>query len=143
MDQAGRSVGIKFSFGGRIGSTREAHRLIYLCQTSGVSSGVRDALVEGIFEAYHEKELDISERLVLKRIAVDAGIDDEMADTWLESDQSGTIVDEEAARNRNVTTAGVPYFIVQDSHHVDGAQDLQEFVEAFIKVRESEFGNSP
>lgn len=140
MNQAGRSVGINFSFGGKIGSTRNAHRLIHLCQTRGISPRVRDALVGGIFEAYHEKELDISERSVLRRIAVDSGLDEEMTDVWLQSDLDGTAVDEEAARSRQVTRAGVPYFVIQDTYHVDGAQDLQEFVEAFIKVRESESG---
>lgn len=134
-------MGINFRFGGKIGSTRNAHRLIHLCQTNEVSSEVRDALVEGIFEAYHEKELDISEGSVLRQIAVDAGIDEEMVDTWLDCDLSGTVVDGEATKNRGVTTAGVPYFIIQDVYCVDGAQDLQEFVEAFIKVRESGNGS--
>lgn len=137
VNQAGRSVGIQFNFGGKIGSTRDAHRLIHLCQTECKELAIRDDLVERIFEAYHEKELDISEIDVLRRLATDAGLDRKEVDKWLDSDQGGTVVDAEASQNRTVTTAGVPFFIIQDAYHIDGAQDLQEFLEAFIKVRES------
>lgn len=144
--QAGRAVGIEFRWGGMIGGTREAHRVIWLCQRElelegngrGVDVKVRDALVEGIFEAYHVREEDISDLEVLRRVAVDAGVDAGMVDGWLGSDVGGKAVDEEAERNRSVTTAGVPFFTIQGEYHVDGVQDLQEFFEVFVKVREAE-----
>lgn len=143
VEQAGRSVGIEFSWGGKIGSTRLAHTLTHLAQTR-IQEGqmgsvqVRDKLVEGIFRAFHTLEMDVSDAKVLRGIATDAGLDEDEVDKCFNSDEAGKNIDAEAAKNRNVTSAGVPYFIIQGEHIVDGAQDLQEFVEAFIKVRESE-----
>ena len=138
VNQAGRSVGIAFKAGGKIGRTRDAHRLIHLCQTESISTEVQDTLVEGLFEAYHEQERDISEWSVLREIAVDAGLDGRDVDGWLESDLGGDAVDDEATKNREVVNAGVPLFIVQGVYRVDGAQDPQDFLEIFWKVKETE-----
>ena len=99
---------------------------------------MQDALVEKLFEAYHELGKDISAQDVLREIAVDAGLDGPEVDEWLGSDLGGKIVDDEAAENRKSVTTGVPTFLVQGVHRVDGAQDLQEFLETFIKVKEGE-----
>jgi predicted DsbA family dithiol-disulfide isomerase len=137
VNQVGQSVGIEFRYGGKIGSTRDAHRLIYLSQSKGI--GVQDMLVEGLFEAFHELERDISDCGVLREIAVDAGLVGEEVDECLSTDMGGEVVDEEAKRNRErVNNSGVPYFIIQGIHVVDGAQDFQEFFEAFVKVKEEE-----
>lgn len=141
MDRIGRSVGIIFKPGGKIGSTRAAHHLIRLCQTQSHSAEVRDALVSRLFEAYHEREQDISSRTVLREIAVEVGMDavqvDECLDSFcLENQTQESEVDREARENKEATNTGVPLFIIQGVHRVDGAQDLMEFVEIFGKIRE-------
>jgi predicted DsbA family dithiol-disulfide isomerase len=47
-------------------------------------------------------------------------------------------MDKEARENKEATNTGVPLFIIQKVHRVDGAQDLMEFVEIFGKIREEE-----
>ena len=74
VNQVALSVGINFKSGGKIGSTRDAHRVIHLSQTK--SPDIQNALVEKLFEAYHELEKDISSWDVLREIAVDAGLDE-------------------------------------------------------------------
>jgi predicted DsbA family dithiol-disulfide isomerase len=145
MDRIGRSVGIIFKPGGKIGSTRGAHHLIHFCQTTQVENSVevRDAIVTRLFEAYHELEQDISSRTVLREIAVEAGMDAAQVDECLDSFSSPEIsqeseVDKEARENKEATNTGVPLFIIQKVHRVDGAQDLMEFVEIFGKIREEE-----
>ncbi|KAI9848700.1 MAG: hypothetical protein M1837_006787 [Sclerophora amabilis] len=136
VTQIGRSVGINFKSGGKIGSTRDAHRLIRLSQTK--SPDVQNALVDKLFEAYHELEKDISSQDVLREIAIDAGLGGAEVDECLNSSLSGDTVDDEALKNRKMVNSGVPTFLVQGVHRVDGSQDPQEFLEAFIKVKEGE-----
>jgi predicted DsbA family dithiol-disulfide isomerase len=159
MNQIGRSVGIKFKSGGKIGSTRAAHHLIHLSQMAGRGSATPD-LVGRLFEAYHELELDISARDVLRQIAVEVGLDAADVDAYLDlcfdsspststssfassillADEIGhleSIIDKQARENRQRTNTGVPLFIIQGEYRVDGAQDLMEFVEVFGKIRES------
>ena len=134
VNQIALSVGINFKSGGKVGSTRDAHRVIHLSQTK--SPDIQNALVEKLFEAYHELKQDISSRDVLSEIAIDAGLDEAEVDEWLSSGLAGDVVDDEAFKNRKMVTLGVPRFIIQGVHLVDGAQDPQEFLEAFMKVKE-------
>ncbi|KAL1848786.1 hypothetical protein Plec18170_007797 [Paecilomyces lecythidis] len=86
MSQIRRSVGIHFRGGGKIGSTRDAHRLVHFIQAKALqpASGGDDTtsiVVEKLFEAYHELEMDISDQAVLKSLSVDAGLNpDEVAE---------------------------------------------------------------
>lgn len=136
VNQAGRGVGIEFKYGGKIGRTRDAHRLIWLSQTMD-DREVQERLVEKLFEAYHEKEMDVSDGLVLKELALEAGMGDEQLDEILGSDVGGSLVDDEAEKNR-ARTNGVPIFVIQGKYRVEGAQDIQEFMELFVKVKEEE-----
>lgn len=161
MNQIGRSVGIQFRSGGKIGSTRAAHHLIHLSQMAvgHGGNGVTNELVGRLFEAYHELEMDISAREVLRQIAVEVGLDQVDIDACLDfcfgsdpsasmsrfasdltTDEAGnmeSIVDKQARENRQRTNTGVPLFIIQGEYRVDGAQDLMEFVEIFGKIRGS------
>ncbi|KAF2095929.1 putative thioredoxin [Rhizodiscina lignyota] len=136
MDQIGRSVGIDFKGGGKIGSTRDAHRLIHLCQAK--SAEVQNDLVERLFQAYHELEKDISDRDVLHKIATDAGVNTVEVDEWLASDLGADVVDDEAQKNRDTEASGVPTFIIQGVHRLEGAQDPSDLMEIFVKVKEGE-----
>ena len=134
--QMGHSVGINFNPGGKIGTTRDAHRLIHLTQTTKPPD-VQNALVEKLFEAFHELEKDISSKEVLREIAVDAGISGPEVEEWLHSDLGGDIVDVEARVSRR-DGLGVPRFMIQGVYSISGAQDSQEFLEIFVKVKEDE-----
>lgn len=161
VNQIGRSVDIHFKSGGKIGSTRAAHHLIHLSQTAGGHVATNE-LMRKLFEAYHELEMDISARDVLRQIALEAGIGLNPADvdacldfcfdsspsastssfasSVLTTDETGnpeSVVDKRARENRQRTSTGVPLFIIQGEYRVDGAQDLMEFVEIFGKIRQS------
>lgn len=102
MDQIGRSVGIVLKAGGKIGSTRDAHRVVYYCQMNenekDADTATTNALVEKISETYHEREMDISDSDVLRYLAVDAGVSREEMVGWL--DASPAVADEEARKNK-------------------------------------------
>ncbi|KAF6807334.1 hypothetical protein CPLU01_15807 [Colletotrichum plurivorum] len=144
MEQIGRSVGIGFRWGGMIGpDTCDAHRLVRLGRGKGPE--VQDALVEGLFEAYHELERDISDKKVLRDVAVSAGIDAVEVEEFLASDTGTDEVNEEEKRIREVAGgSGVPTFVIQDAHRLahrlEGAQNPSEIYEVFVKVNEAERG---
>lgn len=121
MNQIGLSVGIVFKSGGKIGSTRDAHRLLDLSQLKSLD--LQNALVERLFEAYHELEKDISSQEVLRELAIDAGLDGSEVDECLRSgsDPQKYSVDDEGQENKE-TMGPVPVFIIQGVHRIDGAQ---------------------
>jgi predicted DsbA family dithiol-disulfide isomerase len=94
-------------------------------------------LVEKILEAYHELEKDISEKEMLRELAVAAGIEAATVDKWLEGNGGGKEVDDEAKRNKGVDgNTGVPRFLIQGKYRWDG-DDMYEFMEIMGKVKEN------
>ncbi|OTA86684.1 hypothetical protein M434DRAFT_35713 [Hypoxylon sp. CO27-5] len=91
---------------------------------------VHDAVVEGLFDAYKVREQEISEREVLRTVAVQAGIDGAEVDVWLNSDADADVVDEEEEENkRRFSGLGVPAFIIQDVHRLTSVQDTTDLLE--------------
>ncbi|GKT41143.1 uncharacterized protein ColSpa_01324 [Colletotrichum spaethianum] len=142
MEQVGRFVGINFKWEGKIGpDTRDAHCLVRI--GCAKSPEVGDTIVEKLFEAYHELERDISEREVLRDIAMGAGLDVTEFNRVFDSEASLNEVDEDEKRGREVSRgAGVPMFIVQGVYRIEGAQDTSDFYEAFVQVKETESSTS-
>ena len=90
IDQIGHSVGIHFKSEAKIGSTRDAHRLIYLSQSNKgfLKSKIYWWLLK-LFEAYHELEKDTPCTDVLRELATDAGLNGSEVEEWLISDLGG------------------------------------------------------
>ncbi|KAF2101714.1 thioredoxin-like protein [Rhizodiscina lignyota] len=138
LAMVGDSVGINFKFGGRTGNTRDSHRLIQLAKTK--SPEMQTKVVEKLFEAYFEKEQDITSHAVLLKAAVEAGLDQAEAKDWLETDKGGPAVDKEVKEAQMKFIGGVPHFTISDRVEIEGADDPSTFVEAFKKVKaEAEF----
>ncbi|KAK8136024.1 DSBA-like thioredoxin domain-containing protein [Apiospora sp. TS-2023a] len=145
----GRQHGIELSFWGKIGSTRDAHRLIALAgrrekeEGTDEGTGLQDRVVMQLFRDFFEGEADITSRSMLADVAEQAGMG-RRADVlaWLESGEGGSEVDEEARWAREEgQMKGVPRFVVQGKHVIDGAQDEQAFMEAFVKVKKEGEGD--
>ncbi|KAG2413014.1 hypothetical protein HFD88_010573 [Aspergillus terreus] len=139
LDKVAQSVGVCISYEGMIGAdTRDAHRLVYRSREDpSISSEVHGELVEKLLEAYHARGLDISRLEVLKEVAVGAGIEAPVVETWLTEDV-GDVVDEEARRYREVEEIrGVPRFLFQGKYEWDG-DDLYEFMEIMGKIKAEE-----
>lgn len=62
--------------------------------------------MKSIFGAYHKLEKDISSAYMLKKLAVDAGIDAAEVEEWLGLDVAADIVDEEARLNKKMMKSG-------------------------------------
>ncbi|KAL6788728.1 DSBA-like thioredoxin domain-containing protein [Trichoderma sp. SZMC 28012] len=134
MRGIGEAVGIKFRFGGRIGNSRDSHRLIQLAKKHGDETELK--VVDGLFAAYFEDERDIADHDVLKDVAVGAGIPEaEFKKAIVESDEGGEEVDMSAGTARYRGISGVPDYTIQGKFRLSGAQDAMEFVNVFERVK--------
>ena len=132
----GKDVGIKFSFGGKTGNTRDSHRLIQLGKTKGADAQTR--VVEELFTSYFENEGDITSHAMLKEAGVKAGLFELEIKDCLESESGGLEVDKEVAEAQRNRVSGVPNFVLQSKYEIGGAQDAEAFVQAFKKIKEIE-----
>ncbi|KAI0440733.1 thioredoxin-like protein [Xylaria telfairii] len=131
----GRQEGIVFSFGGLIGNTRSAHRAIAFSRT--LPGDAQDRFVTALFAGYFEGSVDITSHEALAEVAAGAGLDRAAMLAWLDSGRGGEEVDDEDRTARARGVKGVPCFTVQGAR-IDGAQDVQDFMELFVKVKEEE-----
>ncbi|KAI1088307.1 DSBA oxidoreductase [Rostrohypoxylon terebratum] len=130
----GREEGINFSFRGKVGNTRDSHRLIQLSKTKG--NEVENKVVLELFKSYFEGEGDITSHDTLIAAAEKAGLDKAEVKDWLDTGKGGKEVDEEVQEAVVKDIHGVPHFTIQGKYEVDGAQDAQAFLEAFARVKE-------
>ncbi|KAK2753698.1 hypothetical protein FQN55_000061 [Onygenales sp. PD_40] len=131
---AGAAEGISFKFGGKTGYTRDSHRVIQLGKERG-GGRLQTRVVEELFKAYFENERDISDRGVLVEAAVGAGLEEGDVRGWLEGEGGGETVDREVRESVRRGISGVPYFMVQGGHRVEGAEGPEAFLEVFERVR--------
>jgi predicted DsbA family dithiol-disulfide isomerase len=135
MEAVGATEGIKFSYKGKIGNTRDSHRLIELAWAKGGAS-LQDRVVEALFHAYFEAEQNVGDNDVLLECAVKAGMDREEVSRALLSDAHGDEVDEEVAKwKHEEDVSGVPFFSIHGGlYTASGAQDPAFFVDALTRL---------
>lgn len=140
MTELGQAEGLTFAFERMrvTPNTRNAHRLIAVAQDRGRG----EAAVGGLFRAYFQAGEDIGDPTVLRRVAGAAGLDGE---AW---EQAGTDADLDAritaleAQAAAMQIGGVPFFIVDRSWAVSGAQDTEAWIAA-IRARLAEAPGIP
>ncbi|TPR08357.1 Cytochrome P450 family protein [Aspergillus niger] len=126
LGAVGQSEGIKFSFGGRTGNTRDSHRLMWYAgqkekidtekKDDNVIGGLQTRVAEKLFRAYFEEEKNVTDREVL---------------------EGGKEVDLEAEKARRQLVTGVPYYMIQGQYAVEGADEPETFLEVFEQVKRS------
>ena len=96
--------------------------------------GVQVAVVEQLFEAYFEKEEDITDFGVLAKRGVAGGLEEEEVLRWLRSDGGGEEVDAQVYEAKRRGISGVPYFTVNGTKTLSGAQGEGAFLEIFEEL---------
>ena len=133
LAHTGADLGINFKFGGKTGNTRNSHRLVQLGKMK--SPAIQTRVVEELFAAYFETELDITDMAVLKAAGVRAGLEEKEVADWLDSDNGGKEVDEEVRKAKMQFISGVPNFTVQGKYEIGGAQDPEVFLKVFEDIK--------
>jgi len=130
MINVGKSEGINFSYGGKVGPTLNSHRLIDWAKKFGEPK--QEALLLKIYSYYFEQEKDISDIGTLVKAAEEVGLSG--ADDFLKTTERANEVKEEAHHNMEENNiSGVPYFNV-GGHGVSGAQEAEYFLQLFRQL---------
>lgn len=139
----GRTEGICFSFEGKMGNTRDAHRLVQLArrkdETGRPAAGAiyQEKLMAAMMRAYFEEGADITSHEMLIGAAAEAGLDKEEARCWLEEGKGGQEVDESVEWAYAKGIRGVPHFIINEKYELGGAQDPEAFLAEFIAAKDA------
>jgi predicted DsbA family dithiol-disulfide isomerase len=135
--EAGSAEQIPFAFQKivRTPNTFQAHRLIWYAGTQGC----QDAVVESLFKGVFEEGADIGSSDVLVQLAERADL---KAKAFLLGDEGTADVQSDEAVSRRLGIRSVPYFILNRTHGVSGAQPAEVFVAAIEKIRIQESGES-
>lgn len=112
------------------GNTLDAHRLILWA----ASIGRDDDLLEALYSAYFEKSKPIFSHKDLLAVASQVGIDESAARELLESDDYSDQVREDQALANKLGANGVPFYVVDMSFGISGAQPQEVFDSIFTQV---------
>ena len=127
---AGASEGISFAFERmrKTPNTFLAHRLIWYAGQHDRQNSVVDAL----FKAYFERGADIGSRAVLADLAASAGLE---AAPFLQTEEGAANVKAEEVAGRRLGIRAVPYFLLNKSYGISGAQPVDVFLDAIESIR--------
>ncbi|OTA90546.1 hypothetical protein M434DRAFT_77734 [Hypoxylon sp. CO27-5] len=138
----GEPVGIKFSWKGRTGNTRDAHKLLrFALESTPTTAPSTLRVLEALFKWHHELDGDLSDRRALAATA--AAVTGFSAEDILgvcESEEWGRAVDElfldvtSPHGRRGLNVRAVPTFIVNDRYVIGGLQSSEFFVEEFERI---------
>ena len=109
-----------------VANSMRGHELLHLAKAHGVADAVKEALLSAHFELGE----DIGSRAVLVRIGVAAGLDAEEIAESLDSGRYRADVDADIARARAIGVQGVPFFVLDDTYGISGAQPSELFGQA-------------
>ncbi|KAL3296499.1 DSBA-like thioredoxin domain-containing protein [Colletotrichum asianum] len=140
MKKLGAAEGFNFTFDGKVGHTRDAHRAIQLAKTKGPE--VENAVVTSIMKSYFEEGGDITSWDTIVDSAVRGGLAKEEVKKWLEEGKGGEEVDRQVEDAYRMGVRGVPHFVINDKYEIGGAQDVGEFLETLVAAREGGKGAS-
>ena len=129
---AGAAERIPFAFDRivRTPNTFTAHRLIWLAG----HRGTQDEIVEMLFRHYFVEGGDIGNVDTLSHAAANAGLDRATVEAFLNSDEGVESVKAEEAAGHRLGIRGVPYFILNGTAALSGAQPPEQFLAAFRQI---------
>jgi predicted DsbA family dithiol-disulfide isomerase len=135
LTKAGEADGIEFAFDqiARTPNTFDAHRLIWFAG----QQNCQDEVVEALFHSYFTKGREIGSLDSLAEIASDCGLDRDEVERFLASDQAVQEVRTEEATGHRLGIRGVPYFVLNGSIAISGAQPPDIFVSSLQQAEDT------
>ncbi|KNG83029.1 hypothetical protein ANOM_008257 [Aspergillus nomiae NRRL 13137] len=131
LKRVGADAGIRFRFGGYIGSFRLAHQLLHMAAREG--SELQCWVSELLFHYQFEEEADISQLGTVIAVGVQAGLRE-----WIASGAGIAEMEAEAKKARADGVTGVPHFVIGGKHHMEGAVDMSQLFQAFVAIIEGQ-----
>jgi predicted DsbA family dithiol-disulfide isomerase len=106
--------------GGTTGNTLDAHRVVKLATIRGVEGPV----VERLFRAHFTEGRSIFDAGSLAALGAEAGLEPEEVRACVEQQALGPEVEEDLRQAREMGIRGVPFFLVDRTFAVNGAQPV-------------------
>lgn len=111
-------------------NTFDAHRLIHFADAAGVGHAMTTLLMQ----AYQCDAADVSDHATLVRYAQACGLDATEVQRMLAGDEFADAVRADQARGRRLGVQGVPFFVIDETHGVSGAQPTEFFLGALREL---------
>lgn len=140
VTQAAAKEGLDFVFDEATpANTFNAHRLIHFAHAQGKG----DELKERLMRAYFTQGKPIGDVDTLVALASDVGLSAERAREVLDGEEFGEAVRADELQAREIGIRGVPFFVINGTHGISGAQPTEVFTEMFETVRAERTPKSP
>jgi len=131
MTATGAAAGAVLDFAkARPGNTFDAHRLLHLAGERGLQGALKERLLQATFA---EGE-PIGDRGALLRLAVDVGLEEAEVAALLESDAYASEVREEESLAFDLGISAVPFFVIDRTFGVPGAQPPDVLLQALRRA---------
>jgi predicted DsbA family dithiol-disulfide isomerase len=135
MTQQAAGEGLDFRFDRAVrANTFDAHQVIRLA----AERGLQDAVKERLLTAYFSEGEAVGDRETLVRLAADAGLDADEVRSVLEDQRYAGAVRADEADAASLGISGVPFFVVDRTYGVNGAQSA----DALLQVLERAWAES-
>ena len=134
ISRMGRAEGIDFKYAStRYTNTFDSLRLTKLAQERGHAE-----IITKFFDAYFTKNLELSNHDVLKKIALECGLDEKEVDDVLSSDKYAAEVRADEMQAASYGIHGVPYFIINEKYALSGAQPTGTIMQTLEEILREE-----
>ncbi|WP_166140267.1 DsbA family oxidoreductase [Nocardioides ochotonae] len=114
-------------------NTVDAHRLLHLALETG-GPALQGTLKEELLAAYFTRAEDIGDHAVLRTAALAAGLDAARVDAVLSGEEYADAVAADIAQARAYGATGVPFFVVEGTYGISGAQPTEVFSQVLEQV---------
>ena len=126
--------GLRFDFDRALtANTFDAHRLLRFAS----ESGAEHALERRLYRAYFTDGIDVSDRVVLARLAGETGLDEAAMLERLESDDGVDAMRQALSSAFDVGVTAVPTFVFAREFFVPGAVDTETFLKILEQLRDA------
>jgi len=134
IQQMGMSEGIDFFLKtAKFTNTFDVHRLTKLAYSKG-DKRLANRMILSLFAAFFGDNLELNNRDVLVKIAVEAGLDKDEVENVLAGDAFADEVKRDEADAQAFGIKSVPFFVINNKYSISGAQQEEFFVGALGKV---------
>lgn len=114
-------------------NTVDAHRLLHLALETG-GPDLQRRLNAALVDAHFRDGLDVGEHAVLRKVAVDVGLDEADVSDVLESERYVDAVAADVRQARAYGATGVPFFVIDQKYGVSGAQPAEVFTQVLDRA---------
>ncbi|MEU6389875.1 DsbA family oxidoreductase [Streptomyces sp. NPDC046939] len=136
LGQQAQALGLPYLTEGRdYGNSFDLHRLLHFAHEKGVQDAMIDALYRGNFA---ERESVFADEEHVVRLAVDAGLDEaEVRAVLADPERYAEEVRADEREAAQLGANGVPFFVLDRTYGVSGAQPAEVFTQALTQAWEN------